>query len=59
MTNTPKTSTKQKELQDFRATLSEHDQKILDREIEEKGADEVAAHLEFYKNQMEYVNSIF
>ncbi len=50
---------KLKALQDFRDTLVESDLKWWDEEVEEKGVDEVYAHLDFHRNQRDYAYSLF
>ena len=58
MTDTPLTSTQQKELQDFRQSLTEEQQEQYDRIVEAEGESAVYAKLGHLKAQIEYINSL-
>jgi hypothetical protein len=58
MTGIPMTSTQQKELQDFRASLSEELLTYFDRVIEEEGEEAVLSKLGHLKAQAEYIESL-
>jgi len=52
------TSDKQKELQDWRATLTKDEDQYVEMLIEVKGEEYVLETLDFLKDQLEYVRSL-
>jgi len=52
------TSTRQKELQDWRATLTPDEDETVARMIEQQGEEYVLSILGHLKNQLEYVRSL-
>jgi hypothetical protein len=52
------TPEQQKELQDFRATLSDDQQAYFDHVTETQGEERVYARLGHMKRQIEYINSL-